>query len=311
MASRCSIPRQLERCTVKMASKIAEAEQLVKEGDKLTTKGILRWKADWDGAVSLYEKAATNFKNAKENTRAKNAYKKAATCYENLNIPFSAGKNLDNAGDMAKVDRDNDEAVQLWEQAAAFYSENASPDKAAETLIKAAKVIEDSNAEKCMQLVGDACSIFEVEEREQFAPNTFKYAIGVAIKQNKFDQALEYLGRLGKIHTKLKQTHDMPKIHLSAIIIHLKRDDYVSADRVYQEFISTGGMSSPEVKVAAELLEAYEKADAEALKTCLGRQAFTFLDNNVAKLSRSLKVPGQALKTTSSGTVVEEEIGLA
>jgi len=229
----------------------------------------------------------------------KKAYIKTALCYQNLDILFSQAKNLDAAGEMAKSDKSKEEAVSLFQKAGALYLENSQPDKAAETLVKAAKMLEDSDPAKASQIIGEACSIFESEDREIFAPNTFRYAISLAIKNEQYDQALDLLARLGKINLKLNQMNDLAKAHLTTIIIHLKREDSVSADRVYQEFMSQGFSSSSEAKAAGELLDAMEKGSDEELKKVLAKQVFTFLDNQTIKLSRSLEIKEEKLENRS------------
>ena len=86
---------------------------------------------------------------------------------------------------MANDCKESEEAIELYRRASNFYLENSSPDKAAEVLVKAAKILEDKEPEKAIEFCNDACTIFETEEREQFASSTFKYAIGIAIKQAK------------------------------------------------------------------------------------------------------------------------------
>lgn len=41
--------------------------------------------------------------------------------------------------------------------------------------------------------------------------------------------------RYQAILIKIKNVNDLAKLHLSAIIVHLKRDDFVAAERYFQE----------------------------------------------------------------------------
>lgn len=112
------------------------------------------------------------------------------------------------------------------------------------------RIIEDRDKDKAVQLSMYACSIFEEDDREQFASQTFRYSISLLLKNNRWvtcklkwsvdvihriDEAIDLVKRLGSIHEKLKQDHDVHKIHLSVVIIHLHRDDYVAADKTYQD----------------------------------------------------------------------------
>lgn len=42
--------------------------------------------------------------------------------------------------------------------------------------------------------------------------------------------------------------------------------------------------------MAAEILDAFENQSSEALQKCLSKQVFDFLDNQVAKLAKNLKL---------------------
>lgn len=87
---------------------------------------------------------------------------------------------------MAKEINNDEESVKFYQKASQLYVMNNSHDKAAEVLIKAAKALEDIDADRALEFCNDACSIFENEEREQFASSTFKYAISLAVKQAKY-----------------------------------------------------------------------------------------------------------------------------
>jgi len=194
---------------------------------------------------------------------------------------FSAAKNYEAAAMMAKESKQNEEAVDFFQRASSFYQENSSYDKAAEMLVSAAKLLEDKDSEKANELCNDAMTIFETEERDHFASTTFKYAINLAVKQANYERAIELIKRYAVIVIKLKQQNDLNKLYLSAIIIHLKRGDFVAASRSYQDYMGEGFAGSYEAKAAAELLDAYEKNDPAALQTALGKQTFTFLDHQV------------------------------
>jgi len=268
---------------------------------------MFRWKPDWDGACGLYEKAGNCYKNAKTYDKAKDAYKKAANAFNQSGITFSAAKNMELAAGMAKEAKNVEEAADLYEQASMLYREQSGSEKAAENLEKAAKLLEDKDADKAVQLIVQACDIFVDDEKEHFSSQTFKYATALALRLQKYEIVLDLLKKRIGIHEKLNQAHDVYKMYLSSIIVNLFIDDYVAADRVYQEAIVSGGFSSgPEAKVAQELLDAYEKTNNEALQKIIGAQAITFLDNEIAKLAKSLSVKGGVSELNQ-----EDEGGLA
>jgi len=282
---------------------MAEGDALMKEADKLTTKTIMRWKPDWDGACGIYEKAGNSYKNAKAHEKAKEAFKKAATAFINIGISFSAAKNTELAASMAQANKSMEEAADLYEQASKLYRENSNPEKAAENLLKAAKIFEDKDAERAMQLAKEACEIYVDDEKEHMASGTFKYAMQLALRTKNLESALELVKKQQAIHEKLNQGHDVNKMFLSNIIINLYIDDYVAADRTYQEAaLYPGFAGGPEAKVSTDLLDAYEKRSSESLTKALSSQTITFLDNEMAKLAKNLK-----MKEGTEGSSVQED----
>jgi len=274
--------------------KLIEAEQLLKEGDKLSSKGFFK-KPDYEGAALSYEQAATNFKNAKSYQKAKEAFQKASNMQYTSNLTFSAAKNLESAATMAKELEEDSEAAELFQQSSAYYREQSGSEKSAECLLRAASCLEKSDPDKAVQLCMDACQLYEIDEKEQFAGQAFRTAISLLLRNKKFDETLELMKTQCKIFEKLNHLNDLFKTYLSILVLHLIRDDFVAAEKAYQEFlIFPGYLHSPESVVAGELLDAFEKRNGEALKTCLSKQVFTFLDNQVVKLAKTLKITGEA-----------------
>jgi tetratricopeptide (TPR) repeat protein len=272
--------------------KIEEANALMKEGEKLITKTLFRWKPDWESACTLFEKAANLYKNAKSYNLAKEAFKKASLAQYNSDIIFTAAKDLESAASMAKEDNQLAEAIELYEKAAQYFMEDGNSEKASENLIKAAKIVEESNSEKAYELAVKACDLLESDEKEIFATEVYKYLTNLLIKSKKFDKLIEHLKRQLNAHQKLNHHNDVAKMVLSLIIIHLYRDDYVAADREYQDSIQTkiGFLGTPEASAANELLNAFEKRDNEALKKCTSKQIFNFLDQPIIRIARNLHV---------------------
>lgn len=58
-----------------------------------------------------------------------------------------------------------------------------------------------------------------------------------------------------------------------------------------------GFMQSEEADICQHLLQAYDEADQQLLEKTVRRQQVSFLDNEIAKLSRTLTVPGESLLT--------------
>jgi len=285
-------------------SKLAEAEQQLKEADKLASKTLTRWKPDWEGAAVLYEKAATNFKNAKSYERAKETFKKASNAQYQIDLPFTAAKMMESAAAMCKELKQSEEGALLYEKASKLYRENGSGFNAADNLAKAAKLIEPANVEKAMQFLKEACEVFELEDKEHYSGDTFKTAISLFLKNEKYVDCVELMKNQLRVLTKLNQPHDLHKSYLSIIVIYLYCDDFVAANNHYNQYCEENPqfMQSSEGMAAGELLDACEKRNPDALKAVTNKQLFNFLDNQVTKIARKIVISDALVPEHPMGT---------
>eukprot|EP01111_Echinosteliopsis_oligospora_P009368 TRINITY_DN2727_c0_g1_i3.p1 TRINITY_DN2727_c0_g1~~TRINITY_DN2727_c0_g1_i3.p1 ORF type:complete len:337 (+),score=114.55 TRINITY_DN2727_c0_g1_i3:60-1070(+) len=271
--------------------KVLEADKQMKDADKLAQKTLFKWKPDWEGAAVLYDKAANNYKNAKAYEKAKDAFQKASSAHYHLDIYYSAGKQIEAAAGMAKELKQAEEAANLYEKACLIYREGGSGFNAAESLTRGAKILETTNGERCMSLLKEACELFELEDKQVYSGDTFKSAINLFLRNKKYGETIELMKNQNRIFSKLNQQHDHNKSNLSIIIIFLYCDDFVAANN---HFISIGDASdfgrSEEGRVAGELLDAFETRNPEALKKCISKQVFTFLDNQVCKIVKAMSI---------------------
>jgi len=280
---------KMEKVTQK---KLEEGNGYLKEADKLVKTTMFRWKPDWDNAQPLYEKAATCFKTAKIYDKAKYAYKKSAECFVGMKLDTNGAKNLEEAGNMAKEEKSIIEAAELYKQASNLMRANGNTDRAADTLVKAAKAIEDSDEDFAISLVKEAINVYEADDKIIYATQTFKYAISLTLINKKYVEALEFLHMQAEAAIKLNRESDLFKMHLSMIIVNLHLNNYKQAEDVYSDAIQNGGFSrSAEGVVSGLIMDSYQQADQQKMKDATSKQIVTFLDNQVAKLAINLKVP--------------------
>eukprot|EP01028_Stygiella_incarcerata_P011029 TRINITY_DN603_c0_g4_i2.p1 TRINITY_DN603_c0_g4~~TRINITY_DN603_c0_g4_i2.p1 ORF type:complete len:109 (-),score=18.35 TRINITY_DN603_c0_g4_i2:26-352(-) len=69
-----------------MDAKRTEGEAAMKEGKKLSSKTLFRWKPDWDHASIAFDKAGLCFKNAKEFEKALEAYTLSGEAHEKCHL---------------------------------------------------------------------------------------------------------------------------------------------------------------------------------------------------------------------------------
>eukprot|EP01133_Synstelium_polycarpum_P013680 gene13680-16112_t len=244
-----------------------EADAAMKEGDKL-------WRPDWDGALMAYEKAG---KVLLQET-----------------VKFAAA--------MAKEMKDVKEEAALLVEASKLYRTNGNSYAAADAMTKAAKILEDTDLEQALSLLHDSCELFELDDKEHYSGDTFKMTISMLLKHKKYFETIELLMIQNRVFTKLDNTHDLHKSCLSVIVVHLALDDVVSARKKYDDFLQYASfIHSQEGSTGAELINAYESNNTEAVKKICSRHLFNFLDNQVAKIAKNLTVNDNAAGTTASG----------
>jgi len=291
--------------TERQLQKNDEGDSLYKEAEKLVTKNIFRWKADWEQAGPIYERAATAYKNAKNYRMAKESFSKAAECMIKTDLLFLAAKNYESAALMSQELGNIDDTLVFLQKSATNYRISSNPEKSAEVLIKASKCVEKENPDKALEFAKNALEIFELDEKDLFSGQTYKYAISLCIRFGKTEEAIKLFEKQSDVQAKLNHENDVFKCQLSLIILHLSRDDYAAAEKGFRDYVETHGFSkSEEGRAAAELLDGFEKRDNEAIKKCTSKQVFTFLDNDVTKIAKKLTSTG----TPINSSVKEEDI---
>ncbi|RUP02328.1 soluble NSF attachment protein [Jimgerdemannia flammicorona] len=188
-------------------------------------------------------------------------------------------------------------AADSYRRASDLYVAHGSADRAAEMLEKAAKNLESTDINAAIELYSSSCSMYESEDRGRFAIGTFERAIGLMVKNKRYEKAIDMLQRLGTIQGTLVSRGALYKTNLSILIIYLEMGDEVEAGKQFQNFCvrDSGFPQSEEASICHGLLDAFEQGDQDLLDQTVARQNITFLDNDIARLARQLKVPGESL----------------
>ncbi|KAJ2956156.1 hypothetical protein NQZ79_g7943 [Umbelopsis isabellina] len=286
------------------AERIKTAVKLMQDGDKASSKGLFK-KPDWDIAGQNYERAATAFKVGKSYEQAVQAYTKASDALLKADATHLAGKSMESAAQiLAQNLQQPDRAADAYRRASELFVTQGSVDRGAEQLEKAAKVMENVDVNAAIELYSQSCSLYEQEDRGRFAMDTFKKAIALLVKTQKYDRAMEMLHRQSAVLQKLTNRGALYKANLSIVILALAMGDEVEASKQFHTFCSRDGgfPQSEEAEISDDLIKAYEHGDHELLVKTVRRQNITFLDNEIARLSRTLTVPGQSLGGGGYGT---------
>uniref|UniRef100_A0A673Y1C0 Gamma-soluble NSF attachment protein n=1 Tax=Salmo trutta TaxID=8032 RepID=A0A673Y1C0_SALTR len=288
-----------------MAAKINEAHDHIAKAEKYLRTSFMKWKPDYDSAASEYSKAAVAFKNAKMLEEAKEAYLQEAEAHTNNKTRYFCCRALEAAGMMLKVStyvslqdmQRIPEAIQYIERASMMYVENGTPDTAALALDRAGKLIESQDLAKAVDLYQKAASVFENEDRLRQAVEMLGKSSRLLVRQHKLDEAAVSIQKEKNMYKEIENYPTCFKKTSAQVLVHLHRNDFVAADKCVRESYSLPGFSGSEDCIALEqLLQGYDEQDEDQVHRVCNSPLFKYMDNDYAKLSVSLRVPGGGKK---------------
>jgi len=226
--------------------------------------------------------------------------KGCADASNRTNDTHTAASSLEKAANLlAKDTKKTAEAVKLWKESCNCYRLNNAPDKAAQVLTKAADLITDTDAISALRLMKDACAIFEDEKRGEFSDATFKKAIALAVKKEKYDEAIQLLLRHNETCEKHLETFekDIYKNLLQIIVIRFATHQYNQALEDWAKFANIRSFSmSSEWEAGEELMAANRNASQEDLDKAKKNSLFKYLIAPVARLVPKLKFTEEKIK---------------
>lgn len=162
----------------------AKPEALCAKAEKaLAIKGLFGFgqaKPDYDVAMDAFTQAGNLYKAAKNNSCAADCFCRAAECQYQVNSLFLAAKSYETG---AVLMGPGPKASDIYKKASNCYLMHGSPDRAAEMLEKAADAVSDDPAQ-CVQLLKDACEIYQQEDRMQYGAEVFRKTIAFCIRAN-------------------------------------------------------------------------------------------------------------------------------
>ncbi|KAI9329188.1 soluble NSF attachment protein [Obelidium mucronatum] len=249
---------------------------------------------DFDSARPLFEQAAVQFKAAKATEYAVEAYLKAAECYKKQDALFLAGKQIEAAALLVQQQSKNMvEAAKLFKQASDLFIMYGSGEKGAECVEKAARSLETVDIDLAISYYTDSISIYESEDKPRSGIDTLGRFVSFLVKNKRWAPAIEYSDRLVQIYRKLDNHPSFNKQALVTTITVLLSGDSVDARKkliTFEDF--QGFYDSDEGEICHHLVEAFETYDEELLGNILKRPNIRYLDNEIAKASQTLRIPG-------------------
>ncbi|XP_013785057.1 gamma-soluble NSF attachment protein-like, partial [Limulus polyphemus] len=216
--------------------KVSEGEECIRQAEKYLKTSFFKWKPDYDSAANEYSKAATCFKGARALSKCKDALLRAADCYIKNNSFFSAAKCYEQAALMAKDMKDYTEVVTLTNQACQMFREYGTPDTAALSMEKGAKIIESYHPERAIEMFAKASEVVMLEERPKQAAEYVGKAVRLLLKLKRYDEAAEMMKKELQFHLEGDNRPGAGRLVVAIVLVHLTRDDYVAAQKVFKDW---------------------------------------------------------------------------
>lgn len=286
-------------------TKIAEAESLMKEAEKKTSKSLFKWsidREDWDSAADSYTRAAKIFTHCGNVERAKKAFEVGSEAHHKAGNTYFAAKNLETLANFLKDNNGSpQEIAALWVRASKLLAIDNKPEGQAEALRKAAEIIPAPKPGELpsAEVIGwlrDGVSVLENSEKHHYAKPLYKSWFLLHFRSGQYVEAISVLKQSISVYRNLDTPDAAAKAGLEIVIICLLMGDVVLADREFKQLTSDGfGFPhSKEQATAYELVDAAEQRDQKRLSEAASDQIIHFITPDVSRMAKKLQVPGGA-----------------
>eukprot|EP01062_Namystynia_karyoxenos_P071154 TRINITY_DN66586_c0_g1_i1.p1 TRINITY_DN66586_c0_g1~~TRINITY_DN66586_c0_g1_i1.p1 ORF type:complete len:362 (+),score=182.75 TRINITY_DN66586_c0_g1_i1:101-1087(+) len=284
------------------AARMEEAKRHIKAAEKKLKKSITKWSVsqnDYDQAAMEFEQAAKIYQHAKKHLAAVDTWEKAAQMHEKADNLLFSGRAYDTIAVIWKDNKEPLKQAEFIQKAGDMYLQDAKPDKYADALVRAAKVLRDAQREKeAAGLIEKALDTLARDEKWHFMPEPGRTLVSIHVKGQDYSAAAAAADRCIRHFAALEQPHNVVKCCLEIVTLHLARNDHVLAERECGRLSEEHASFPPseEGQTARDLLEAFDGGDPDEVKEVTKRQIFSFLHPDVARLARKITPSGPIKK---------------
>jgi hypothetical protein len=200
---------------------------------------------------------------------------------------------MERAGEMARDAGNFDQVQTCFRRAAELYLEEGRPNTASEAMVKAAKALESVDPASASKLYDQALEWLEDGGKEGLAADTYRSAIGHAVRSERWAEAVAILVRFAAACLNINAMNSLCKSYLGAVVVWLHAGDANAAWCTYQDALGVVEFNTSQEAVAAEeLFNAYRAIDSEAIAGVVSSQhCYTHLEPCIARLAK--KLPGK------------------
>jgi len=283
--------------------KLDEAHFLCEKGEKLITTSIFKWSADHLAAAPAFEKSAQCYVAVGDLNQAKAMYQKAAESQQKYDAYGSAAVSLMKAAQIAQNQGKSEESADLYESAAQNWLLNGENEKGGDSLIRAAKAVEESNSSRAWSIYlraidtmfPDNMSDNQITSVPAMTIDAMRDILKFLLKGRLIKQALIFLPRMIALYSLQGYESLMCKAMVTLTFLQLEIGDVVLADKTFvQDHLSSSlYLRSPECKLAEDFITAFKNMDPTQLETVQSARELGYLDFEVQQLAKGLSLMRQ------------------
>eukprot|EP01059_Diplonema_ambulator_P037511 TRINITY_DN994_c0_g5_i3.p1 TRINITY_DN994_c0_g5~~TRINITY_DN994_c0_g5_i3.p1 ORF type:complete len:330 (+),score=97.39 TRINITY_DN994_c0_g5_i3:44-991(+) len=273
------------------AARLEEAAKHIKSAQKKLKKSLTKWsigQSDYDVAALEYEMAAKIYQHLKRWEEALGAWENAADNHGKADNHFCKGRAYDAMATIHKENKNVSEVARYTQLAGKCYLEDGKPDKYSEALVRAARLLRETQPIEAAKLVEEALATLAEEEQFHLMPEPGRLLVAIHVKAGNYLEAVKSIKSNLKHFKALNQQHNIDKGCIEIVVLHIARKDAVMAERDFKDVASLFEVTGEENLTCQDLVTAVQSNDSELMSEVLGRQIFTFLHPDIARLTKKL-----------------------
>lgn len=297
-----------------MGSSAKEAREHLEQAEKALKPSFLSFKFSPDYMVASieYTQAATKFRAAGMMAESLQAWMKSAEAKEQISDLFGAGRAYESAGAICESGSAGGPSASAghWRKAVRCFRLCGKGDAAAKLILKLAELQEkQGDAEGAKAAYEEAIEVHEQDEKDYNLSDVYKQYTAFLVRSGAYGDAARAID--GHVAVLVRQKH-LPFVYkelLAKVVLHLHTRDTVRAEEALNPATDVQGWyASAECQAGSELVAAFQQNDPEEAARVLKQQIFTFLQIEVARLAKQLRIaaPAAAPRAAATGTGEEE-----
>eukprot|EP00927_Polykrikos_kofoidii_P008246 TRINITY_DN13419_c0_g1_i1.p1 TRINITY_DN13419_c0_g1~~TRINITY_DN13419_c0_g1_i1.p1 ORF type:complete len:308 (-),score=59.85 TRINITY_DN13419_c0_g1_i1:78-1001(-) len=290
----------------------AEAKVHVQQAEKALKPSwmSLKFAPDYLIASMEYQQAATKYRSANLLSESVDAWIKSAEAKLQIRDQFGAGRAYESAAAIcAGGGPGGDEAALAhWSNAIACLRLAGKGEIAAKLFLKQAETYEKQNDTlNAKEALESTIEVYADDEKDHMLGDVYKKYIGFLIRTRQLEDALKAIDQHVALLQRQGHASFVYKELLAKVVLLLEIGDSVRAEEALAPGVAVQGwFTSKECILGNDLVAAYRSNDAEAAAAALKDQTFTFLQIEVARIARQLRVIPVTVASAEPGEPEQE-----